>query len=152
MVLVSIFISNHNHFCVLCFCLAAACATTALWRTEILTQDAKDRHMNAGYGHTTPSLCLGTPVPRQKFSEFIIWRFTQSNRNVITHAAYAYSHFSLVAARSQKMETYKVDSCVRGHHVFRSIWTPTYRQGRSTTGCSFLWKNLCNSIYDLRLS
>ena len=36
MVLVSIFISNHNHFCVLCFRLAAAHATTALWRTEIL--------------------------------------------------------------------------------------------------------------------
>jgi len=30
MVLVSIFISNHNHFCVLCFRLAEAHATTAL--------------------------------------------------------------------------------------------------------------------------
>jgi len=30
MVLVSIFISNHNHFCVFCFPLAAARATTAL--------------------------------------------------------------------------------------------------------------------------
>jgi len=38
---------------------------------------------------------------------------------------YAYSHFSLVAARSQKMETYEVDSCVCGHHVFRGIWNPT---------------------------
>ena len=36
MVMVSIFISNHSHFCVLCFRLAAARATTALWRTEIL--------------------------------------------------------------------------------------------------------------------
>ena len=35
-----------------------------------------------------------------------------------------------VCCVSQKMETYEVDSCVRGHHVFRGIWTPTYRQGR----------------------
>jgi len=28
-------------------------------------------------------------------------------------------------ARSQKMEMYEVDSCVRGHHVFRGIWNPT---------------------------
>ena len=36
MVLVSTFISNSNHFCVLCFRLAAARATTTLLRTEIL--------------------------------------------------------------------------------------------------------------------
>jgi len=34
---------------------------------------------------------------------------------------YAYSHFSLVAARSQKTETYEVDSCIRGHHVFQVL-------------------------------
>ena len=37
---------------------------------------------------------------------------------------YAYSCFSLVTARSQKMETYEVNSCVHGHHIFRGIWNP----------------------------
>jgi len=46
--------------------------------------------------------------------------------DIITCIAYAYSHFSLVAARLQKMEVYEVDSCVHGHHVFRGIWNPTY--------------------------
>jgi len=32
-------------------------------------------------------------------------------------------HFSLVAARSQEMELYKVDSYVHGHHVFRGATT-----------------------------
>ena len=50
--------------------------------------------------------------------------------DVITRTEYAYSHFSLVTARSQKMETYEVDSCVHGHHVFWGIWNPIYRQGR----------------------
>ena len=44
-----------------------------------------------------------------------------SDSDVITHVAYMYSHFSLVAARSQKIETYEVDSCVRGHHVFQVL-------------------------------
>jgi len=47
------------------------------------------------------------------------------NYDIITHATYAYSHFSLVAARLQKMETYEVDSCVHGHNVFQGIWNPT---------------------------
>jgi len=51
------------------------------------------------------------------------------NYDVITRTAYAYSHFSLTA-RSQKMETYEVDRCVHGHHAFRGIWNPTFRQGR----------------------
>ena len=34
------------------------------------------------------------------------------------HDAYVYSHFSLVAARSQKMEAYEVDSYV-------CVWNPT---------------------------
>ena len=43
--------------------------------------------------------------------------------DVVDHARlvyymYVYSHFSLVTARSQTMETYEVDSCVYGHHVF----------------------------------
>jgi len=38
------------------------------------------------------------------------------------HAMYAYSHFSLVTARLQKMETHEVDSCVR---VFWGVWNPT---------------------------
>ena len=50
--------------------------------------------------------------------------------DVITRDVYAYSHFGLVTARSQEMETYEVDSCVCGHHVYRGIWNPTYRQGR----------------------
>jgi len=64
-VVVSIFISNHNHFCVLCFRLAEACSTTALCYDVLKywTQYAKDVRT---YGRTTPSLCLGTPVPRQK--------------------------------------------------------------------------------------
>ena len=81
MVLVSIFISNRNHFCVLCFRLAAARATTALWRIEILNTIRSWRtygrtHVRTvvrtyvrsyarTYGRTTPSLCLGTPVPWQ---------------------------------------------------------------------------------------
>ena len=41
----------------------------------------------------------------------------------VSHGPYAYySLFSLVTARSQM---YKVDSCVRGHHVFRGIWNST---------------------------
>ena len=31
-------------------------------------------------------------------------------------------------ARLQKMETYEVDRCVHGHHVFQGNWNPTYRQ------------------------
>ena len=42
--------------------------------------------------------------------------------DVIMCAAYAYSHFSLVTARSQKTEMYEV---VCGHHVFQGIWSPT---------------------------
>jgi len=84
------------------------------------------------------------------------------------------------------METYEVDSCVHGHHVFRGIWNPTIGEQLvckrevsntqdvhamavvgplllrvreesphvdrvGTTGRSFLWKNLYNAIYDLRL-
>jgi len=95
--------------------------------------------------------------------------------------------FSLVAARLQKMETYEVDSCVHGHHVFRGIWNPTIGEQLvckrevsntqdvhavavmreamirdreesphidrvGTTGRSFPWKNLYDTIYDLRLS
>ena len=37
--------------------------------------------------------------------------------DIIECTAYTYSHFSLVAARSQKMEMYEVESCVHGHHV-----------------------------------
>ena len=33
------------------------------------------------------------------------------------------SRFSLVAARSQEMETYEVDSCVHGHRVFQGAMT-----------------------------
>ena len=50
------------------------------------------------------------------FGNFKIWQLTRSN-DVITHTVYTNSYFSLVGARSQKMEMYKVDSCVRGHHV-----------------------------------
>ena len=57
-------------------------------------------------------------------ANFKLWQFTRPN-DVITHAVNANSHFSLDAARSQKMEMYEVDSCVRGHHVFRGIWNPT---------------------------
>ena len=41
--------------------------------------------------------------------------------DIIECTAYTYSHFCLVAARSQKMETYKVESCVRGHHVRQPV-------------------------------
>jgi len=37
--------------------------------------------------------------------------------DIIMSAAYVYSHFSLVTAGSQKMETYEVDNCVRSHHL-----------------------------------
>jgi len=73
-----------------------------------------------------------------KVSKFKIWRFAWSNRSydVITRTTYAYvySHFSLVTARSQM---YEVDSCVRGHHVFRGIWNPMIGE---------------QLVYDLRLS
>jgi len=39
--------------------------------------------------------------------------------DIIECTTYTYLHFSLVAARSQKMETYEVESCVHGHHVRR---------------------------------
>ena len=41
--------------------------------------------------------------------------------DIIECTAYTYSHFSLVAARSQKMEMYEVGSCVHGHHVFQGL-------------------------------
>ena len=44
-----------------------------------------------------------------------------SDSDIIMRAKYAYSHFSLVAARLQKIETYEVDSCIRGHHVFQVL-------------------------------
>ena len=37
--------------------------------------------------------------------------------DIIMSAAYVYSHFSLVAAGLQKMETYEVDNCVHSHHL-----------------------------------
>ena len=44
-----------------------------------------------------------------------------SDSDIIMRAKYAYSHFSLVAARLQKIETYEVDSWVHGHHVFQVL-------------------------------
>jgi len=67
--------------------------------------------------------------------------------DVVDHAClayymYVYSHFSLVAARSQKMETYKVDSCVYGIMYSEVFGTP-HIDRVGTTGRSFLWKNPC---------
>jgi len=46
-------------------------------------------------------------------------KFGDSHDHIESYDGYAYLHFSLVATRSQKMETYEVDSCVHGHHVCR---------------------------------
>ena len=68
MVLVSIFISNHDHFCVLCFRLAAARGHRFMtyWNIEHNSLKTYIRTDGRTDGRTTPSLCLGTPVPRQK--------------------------------------------------------------------------------------
>ena len=77
MVLVSIFISNHNHFCVL---LAAARATTAYDVLKYWTQFAKDVRMYVHtYCCTMPSLCLGTPVPRQKVHLWTSWMLSSDS-------------------------------------------------------------------------
>ena len=36
--------------------------------------------------------------------------------------------------------------------MYSEVFGPPHIDRVGTTGCSFLWKNLCNSIYDLRLS
>ena len=62
-------------------------------------------------------------IARNCFDKYLV-NLKFGNSDVIMHATYAYSHFSLVAARSQKMEMYEADSCVFGHHVFRGVWNP----------------------------
>ena len=87
--------------------------------------------------------------------------------DVITCATYAYSHFSLVTARSQRIETYEVDSCVcpwssrdvrirltlslASSNCFREREESPHIDMVWTTCRCFLWKNLYNTINDLRL-
>ena len=45
--------------------------------------------------------------------------------DVITHTAHVNMVSTRTALSSCPMDTYEVESCVRGHHVFGSIWSPT---------------------------
>ena len=74
-----------------------------------------------------------------------------SDSDVIMRAKYAYSHFSLVAARLQKIETYEVDSCIRGHHVFQVLAVaPLCVLSRARARChACIWPALVSNYWQL---